>query len=60
MKRLMITEALVGLIATVIFLLLPALWGLYALPFFMPMSDGLTFIDVAFILNKTRKELAVQ
>ena len=56
----MITEALVGLIATVIFLLLPALWGLYALPFFMPMSDGLTFIDVAFILNKTRKELAVQ
>ena len=41
-------------------ILLPALWGLYALPFFMPMSDGLTFIAVAFILNKTRKELAVQ
>lgn len=39
-------------------ILLPAIWGLYALPFFMPVSDLLTFIAVAFVLNRTRKSLA--
>lgn len=38
-------------------ILLPAIWGLYALPFFMPASDCLTFIAVAFVLHKTKKEL---
>lgn len=38
-------------------LLLPLFWGLYALPFFMPVGDTLTFIAVALILNQTRKEL---
>ncbi|MGN0522579.1 MAG: MATE family efflux transporter [Eubacterium sp.] len=38
-------------------ILLPAIWGLYALPFFMPVSDILTFIPVAFVLNKIKKDL---
>lgn len=38
-------------------LLLPALWGLYALPFFMPVADVLTFVAVAVVLLKVRKEL---
>lgn len=38
-------------------LLLPLLWGLYALPFFMPVADTLTFIAVAAVLLKTRKHL---
>ena len=37
--------------------LLPAIWGLYALPFFMPASDILTFLAVAFVLAGTRKTL---
>ena len=41
-------------------ILLPAIWGLYALPFFMPVSDILTFIAVAFVLNKIRKNLLKQ
>lgn len=38
-------------------ILLPMLWGLYALPFFMPAADILTFIAVAVILYKTKKKL---
>lgn len=38
-------------------ILLPMLWGLYALPFFMPVADTFTFIAVAIILYKTRKSL---
>ena len=38
-------------------ILLPVIWGLYALPLFMPISDILTFIAVAFVLNKTRNFL---
>lgn len=38
-------------------ILLPAIWGLYALPFFMPAADVLTFIAVAFVLCQTRKNL---
>lgn len=38
-------------------ILLPFFWGLYALPFFMPVADFLTFIAVAFVLNRTRKRL---
>ena len=37
--------------------LLPALWGLYALPCFMPAADILTFIAVAYVMLKTKKEL---
>ncbi len=37
--------------------LLPSLWGLYALPFFMPAADILTFFAVAVILYRTKKSL---
>lgn len=37
--------------------LLPMIWGLYALPCFMPVADTLTFLAVAFILYKVKKEL---
>ncbi|MGN0377849.1 MAG: MATE family efflux transporter [Suilimivivens sp.] len=40
--------------------LLTAIWGLYALPFFMPVSDVLTFLAVAFVLNRTRKQLTAE
>lgn len=39
--------------------LLPMIWGLYALPFFMPAADILTFIAVAIVLYKTQKVLKV-
>lgn len=39
-------------------ILLPMLWGLYALPCFMPAADTLTFLAVAVVLYKTKKELA--
>lgn len=38
-------------------ILLPMLWGLYALPCFMPVADTLTFIVVAVILFQTKKGL---
>ncbi len=38
-------------------LLLPMLWGLYALPFFMPVADAVTFIAVAVVLLQVKKEL---
>lgn len=38
-------------------ILLPAIWGLYALPFFMPVSDILTFIAAGVVLNRIRKTL---
>ena len=38
-------------------LLLPMLWGLYALPFFMPAADVLSFIAVAFVLCRVRRDL---
>lgn len=38
-------------------ILLPMIWGLYALPFFMPAADLLTFAAVAFTLCMTGKEL---
>ena len=38
-------------------ILLPMLWGLYALPFFMPVADALTFAAVAFVLIRVRREL---
>lgn len=38
-------------------ILLPMLWGLYALPCFMPAADILTFIAVAAILLKTKRSL---
>ncbi|MGN1005040.1 MAG: MATE family efflux transporter [Aristaeellaceae bacterium] len=38
-------------------LLLPMLWGLYALPFFMPAADVLTFMAVAFVLCRVRRDL---
>lgn len=39
-------------------ILLPMLFGgLYALPFFMPAADTLTFIAVAVVLHKTKKSL---
>lgn len=38
-------------------LLLPMLWGLYALPCFMPVADTLTFIGAAVILIQTKKWL---
>lgn len=38
-------------------ILLPLLWGLYALPFFMPAADTLTFIAVAVVLYQTQKSL---
>lgn len=41
-------------------ILLPVLWGLYALPFFMPVADTLSFIAVAAVLYRTRKELEEQ
>ncbi|MCD8215703.1 MAG: polysaccharide biosynthesis C-terminal domain-containing protein [Clostridiales bacterium] len=37
--------------------LLPMIWGLYALPFFMPVADGVTFIAVGTVLIKTCREL---
>ncbi len=40
-------------------ILLPVLFGgLYALPFFMPVADALTFIAVAVVLYKTKRSLA--
>lgn len=41
-------------------LLLPMLWGLYALPFFMPVADTLSFIAVVVVLFKIRKLLQNQ
>ena len=41
-------------------ILLPAIWGLYALPCFMPVADTLTFIVVAVILYMTRKSLKMR
>ncbi len=38
-------------------ILLPVLWGLYALPFFMPVADIVSFIFVAAVLIKVRKNL---
>lgn len=38
-------------------ILLPMIWGLYALSCFMPAADTLTFLAVAFTLCKIRKEL---
>lgn len=38
-------------------ILLPAIWGLYALPCFMPVADTLTFIAVTFVLYKTKRKL---
>ncbi|MCD8023528.1 MAG: polysaccharide biosynthesis C-terminal domain-containing protein [Lachnospiraceae bacterium] len=38
-------------------LLLPAIGGLYALPFFMPAADTVTVIAVAVVLLKVKKEL---
>lgn len=39
-------------------ILLPLLFGgLYAIPFFMPVADGLTFIAVAAVLYRTKKSL---
>lgn len=38
-------------------ILLPMFGGLYALPFFMPVADTLTFAAVAVILYKTKKSL---
>lgn len=38
-------------------LLLPMIWGLYALPFFMPAADTVTFIAVAVVLLRIKKEL---
>lgn len=37
--------------------LMPALWGLYALPCFMPVADTLTFIGAAYILRRTKMQL---
>ncbi len=39
-------------------ILLPTIWGLYALPFFMPVTDIATFIGSAAILLHVKKELA--
>lgn len=33
----------------------PAVWGLYALPCFMPPADMLTFMAVAPVMYKTKK-----
>ncbi len=41
-------------------LLLPAVWGLYALPFFMPAADAVTFVAVAIVLALTKKEMSKQ
>ena len=38
-------------------ILLPMFWGLYALPFFMPLADTLTFLAVVFVLHRTKKGL---
>lgn len=38
-------------------ILLPAIWGLYALPCFMPAADTLTFIAVAVVMCNTKKKL---
>lgn len=38
-------------------LLLPMIGGLYALPFFMPAADTVTFIAVAVVLLRIKKEL---
>lgn len=38
-------------------ILLPLIWGLYALPFFMPVADILTFLIVVVVLYKTKKSL---
>ena len=40
-------------------ILLPMIWGLYALPFFMPAADVLTFIAVAAVLYQTQKDLKI-
>lgn len=36
-------------------ILLPVFWGLYALPCFMPVADILTFMAVAFVLYRTKR-----
>ncbi|MCD8116666.1 MAG: polysaccharide biosynthesis C-terminal domain-containing protein [Oscillospiraceae bacterium] len=38
-------------------LLLPMIWGLYALPFFMPAADTVTFIAVAAVLLRVIRSL---
>lgn len=38
-------------------ILLPLLFGLYALPFFMPVADILSFIAVIAVLHQVRKAL---
>lgn len=38
-------------------ILLPLIWGLYALPFFMPVADVLTFLIVVVVLYQTKKSL---
>lgn len=38
-------------------ILLPYIWGLYALPFFMPLADALSFIIGIFVLHKIFKQL---
>ncbi|MCC8357379.1 MAG: MATE family efflux transporter [Oscillospiraceae bacterium] len=38
-------------------LLLPAIWGLYALPFFMPAADTVTFLAVAAVLLRVVRSL---
>lgn len=38
-------------------ILLPMLWGLYALPFFMPVADVLTFAAVVVVLGRVKSEL---
>lgn len=37
--------------------LLSAIWGLYALPFFMPVADAIAFIAVAIVLFCVKREL---
>ncbi len=41
-------------------ILLPVLWGLYALPFFMPAADTASFIFVAIVLIKVKKEMEIK
>lgn len=40
--------------------LLTMLWGLYALPFFMPAADALSFFAVVVVLYKVTKELSAR
>ncbi|MCD7878380.1 MAG: cytidylate kinase family protein [Candidatus Gastranaerophilales bacterium] len=39
-------------------ILLPVIWGLYALPFFMPAADLVSFVFVAFVLIKVKKNMS--